>query len=59
MKSQFSTNNSETLRDAVLESLGIALVPDFTALAAVQAGKLVVVLHDWCGTGAIAESRYI
>ncbi|MBP0590330.1 LysR family transcriptional regulator [Paraburkholderia sp. LEh10] len=56
---QFSANNSETLRDAALESLGIALVPDFTAQAAVQAGKLVVVLPDWRVTGAFAEQLYI
>ncbi|WP_109483383.1 LysR family transcriptional regulator [Paraburkholderia sp. C35] len=56
---QFSANNSETLRDAALDSLGIALVPDFTAQAAVQAGKLVVVLPDWRVTGAFAEQLYI
>ena len=56
---QFSANNSEALRDAALESLGIALLPDFTAQAAVQAGKLVVVLPDWRVTGAFAEQLYI
>ncbi|WP_233857131.1 LysR family transcriptional regulator [Paraburkholderia sp. HD33-4] len=55
----FSANNSETLRDAALEGLGIALVPDFTAQAAVQAGKLVVVLPEWRVTGAFAETLYI
>ncbi len=59
VKGQFCANNSETLRDAALESLGIALVPDFTAQAAVQAGKLVVVLPDWRVTGAFAEQLYI
>ncbi|MEM5382948.1 LysR family transcriptional regulator [Paraburkholderia phymatum] len=56
---QFSANNSEALRDAAIEGLGIALVPDFTAQAAVQAGKLVVVLPDWRVTGAFAEQLYI
>jgi DNA-binding transcriptional LysR family regulator len=56
---QFSANNSETLRDAAIEGLGIALVPDFTAQAAVQAGKLAVVLPDWRVTGAFAEQLYI
>ncbi|ACC74752.1 LysR family transcriptional regulator [Paraburkholderia phymatum] len=59
VKGPFCANNSETLRDAALESLGIALVPDFTAQAAVQAGKLVVVLPDWRVTGAFAEQLYI
>jgi DNA-binding transcriptional LysR family regulator len=56
---QFSANNSETLRDAALDDLGIALLPDFTAQAAVQAGKLVLVLPDWRVTGAFAEQLYI
>ncbi|MGP8432436.1 LysR family transcriptional regulator [Paraburkholderia fungorum] len=55
----FSANNSETLRDAALEGLGIALVPDFTAQAAVLSGKLTVVLPDWRVTGAFAEQLYI
>lgn len=56
---QFSANNSETLRDAALDDLGIALLPDFTAQAAVRAGKLVVLLPDWRVTGAFAEQLYI
>jgi DNA-binding transcriptional LysR family regulator len=56
---QFSANNSETLRDAALQDLGIALLPDFTAQAAVQAGKLVVLLPDWRVTGTFAEQLYI
>jgi DNA-binding transcriptional LysR family regulator len=55
----FSANNSEALRDAALDNLGIALLPDFTAQAAVQAGKLVVLLPDWRVTGAFAEQLYI
>jgi DNA-binding transcriptional LysR family regulator len=34
----FSANNSETLRDAALDDLGIALLPDFSAQAALRAG---------------------
>lgn len=55
----FSANNSETLRDAALEGLGTALVPDFTAQAAGQAGKLAVVLPEWRVTGAFAQQLYI
>ena len=36
----FSANNSEALRDAALDDMGIALLPDFTAQAAVRAGSL-------------------
>ena len=56
---QFSASNSEVLRDAALDDLGIALLPDFTAQAAVQAGKLIVLLPDWRVTGAFAEQLHI
>jgi DNA-binding transcriptional LysR family regulator len=55
----FSANNSEVLRDAALDDLGIALLPDFTAQAAVQAGKLVVLLPDWRPIGGFAEHLYV
>lgn len=54
----FSANNSEALRDAALDNLGIALLPDFTAQAGVSAGKLVVVLPEWRPVGAFAEQIY-
>lgn len=56
---QFSANNSEVLRDAALNDLGIALLPDFTAQAAVQSGKLVVLLPEWRVAGAFAEQLFI
>jgi DNA-binding transcriptional LysR family regulator len=55
----FSANNSEALRDAALDDLGIALVPDFTAQGAVQAGKLEIVMPDWRPLGAFAEQLYV
>jgi DNA-binding transcriptional LysR family regulator len=55
----FSANNSEALRAAALDGLGIALLPDFTAQSAVQAGKLVVLLPDWRVTGTFAEQLYV
>ncbi|MFM0619732.1 LysR family transcriptional regulator [Paraburkholderia nemoris] len=55
----FSANNSEALRDAALDDLGIALLPDFTAQAGIRAGKLVVVLPDWRPVGAFAEQIYV
>ena len=56
---QFSANNSEALRNAALDDMGVALLPDFTAQAAVRAGKLVVLLPDWRVTGAFAEQLYV
>ncbi|TCF96468.1 LysR family transcriptional regulator, partial [Paraburkholderia steynii] len=56
---QFSANNSEALRDAALDDMGIALLPDFTAETAIRAGKLVVLLPDWRPVGAFAEQLYV
>jgi len=51
----FCANNSETLRDAALDHLGIALLPDFTAEAALRTGRLVAVLPEWKPVGIFAE----
>ncbi|MFA7680387.1 MAG: LysR substrate-binding domain-containing protein [Pigmentiphaga sp.] len=51
-------NNSEVLRDAAREGLGIALLPDFSALQDVQQGRLHIVLPDWTPKGYFAESLY-
>ena len=53
-----AANNSEALRDAALGGLGIALLPDFTAQASLQAGKLVEVLPQWTPVGAFAGQIY-
>lgn len=54
-----AANNSEALRDAALEHLGIALLPDFTAQSALQAGKLVILLTNWRPVGAFALQLYV
>lgn len=53
-----AANNSEALRDAALTGLGIALLPNFSAQSALQAGKLVQVLPQWKPVGAFAEQLY-
>jgi len=55
----FATNNSEALRDAALNHLGIALLPDFSAHAALAEGKLVQVLKGWTLKGAFADEIYL
>lgn len=50
----FSANNSEALRDAALDHLGIALLPDFSAESSLRTGHLVRVLPDWRPSGAFA-----
>jgi DNA-binding transcriptional LysR family regulator len=54
----FAANNSEALREAALAGLGIALLPDFSAQAAVNAGKLQLVLPQWTPAGAFGEHLY-
>jgi DNA-binding transcriptional LysR family regulator len=58
VQGSFSANNSEALRDAAVSGLGIALLPDFSAQASLQAGKLVRVLPDWRPVGAFADQLY-
>jgi DNA-binding transcriptional LysR family regulator len=53
-----SANNSEALRDAALAGLGIALVPDFTAQAALRSKHLVPVLPQWKVEGQFSETLY-
>jgi len=54
----FAANNSEALREAAVGGLGIALLPDFSAQAGLQAGKLVLVLPEWQPVGAFGEQLY-
>jgi DNA-binding transcriptional LysR family regulator len=54
----FAANNSEALREAALTGAGIALMPDFSAQAALRQGKLVRVLPGWKPVGAFAETIY-
>ena len=55
----FATNNSEALRDSAINHLGIALLPDFSAHAALANGTLVQVLKDWTLKGAFADEIYL
>ena len=54
-----SANNSEALRDAAIDDLGIALLPDFTAQHAVRDGRLEVLLDDWRPVGTFANQLYV
>jgi DNA-binding transcriptional LysR family regulator len=49
-------NNSELLRDAVLAGLGIAQLPDFSAAAALRAGRLREVLPGWRPVGFFGDA---
>lgn len=58
IRGSLAANNSEALRDAALAGLGIALLPDFSAQAALQAGKLLRVLPEWTPVGSFADQLY-
>lgn len=51
-------NNSEVLREAVLEGLGIGLLPDFSAAGFLRPRQLVRVLPHWQSRGFFGERVY-
>ena len=55
----FAANNSEALRDAALDNLGVALLPDFSAQSELQTGRFVQLLPDWQATGTFAKQLYV
>lgn len=55
IKGTFATNNSEALREAAQAHLGIALLPDFSAQAALAEGSLVQILDHWDLKGAFSD----
>ena len=59
VRGPFATNNSESSRDAALAGLGIALLPDFSARAALQEGTLLQLLPQWHTDGAFADTLYV
>jgi DNA-binding transcriptional LysR family regulator len=47
VRGPLQVNNSELLRDAVVDGLGVALLPDFVVADDLQAGRLVRLLPRW------------
>ena len=58
VRGSFAANNSEVLREAVLDGLGLAVLPDFSAQAALRAKRLQPVLPGWRPVGAFGERIY-
>jgi DNA-binding transcriptional LysR family regulator len=46
------------LRDAALSGLGIALLPDFSAAAALRARRLRVLMPTWKPVGVFGDAIY-
>lgn len=58
VQGSFAANNSEVLRDVAIAGMGIAVIPDFSAQAALRAGTLVHVLPDWVPMGTFSDRIY-
>jgi DNA-binding transcriptional LysR family regulator len=54
----FAANNSEALREAALDGLGIALLPDFSAQADLVSKRLVRVLPQFRTVGVFGDFLY-
>lgn len=54
----FAASNSEAMREAAEAGLGIALLPDFSAQAALKAGRLLPVLPGWTPVGSFGEHLF-
>ena len=59
IQGNFATDNSESIRDAALQGLGIAMLPDFSASAALAAGTLQQVLPQWQTVDAFADRLWV
>lgn len=58
VRGPFAANNSEVLRESVLDGLGLALLPDFSAQAELRARRLVALLPQWRAQGSFGERLY-
>ncbi len=54
----FAANNSETLREAVLAGLGIAIIPAFSLPMLASSRRLVPLLEQWVPVGAFGDAIY-
>lgn len=54
-----ATNNSESIRDAAITGLGIAMLPDFSALTALKQKTLHEILPDWPVVDGFADQVWI
>lgn len=59
IQGSFATNNSESIRDAALQGLGIAMLPEFSAREVLASGALQQVLPEWQPIGAFAARLWI
>ena len=58
IRGNFCANNSEALRELVMAHQGLAMLPDFSALREVQAGRLKAVMTQWLPSGVFGNSIF-
>ena len=58
VRGPFRASNSELLRGAALAGLGLALLPDFSAIEALRAGRLREVMPSWRPVGVFGDAVY-
>jgi DNA-binding transcriptional LysR family regulator len=56
VRGNFKANNSEAVRDAALDGIGIALLPTFAIGPDVASGRLVRLLPEWTTHGTFGDS---
>jgi len=59
IEGNFATNNSESIRDAALQGLGVAMLPEFSARAALENNTLVQILPQWQAVDAFADRLWV
>ncbi len=56
VRGNFRANNSEAVRDAALDGVGIALLPTFAVWQEIAAGRLVRLLPEWTARGTFGDT---
>src|SRR5581483_2816801 len=56
VRGNFKANNSEAVRDAALDGVGIALLPTFAVWQEIASGRLVRLLPEWTARGTFGDT---
>ena len=58
VRGNLQINNSEALRHAMLEGMGVALLPDFVVADDLRSGRAVTLLPDWTPRPPFGDKAY-
>ena len=56
VRGNFRANNSEAVRDAAINGIGVALLPTFAIWREINAGTLLRLMPDWTPLGTLGQS---